>query len=73
MDVGVEGDDDDIRQNVQSADEHQYVGVLHRNLLGNLHHHEDDYQVGTIASISSLRLRKMGEYFIHLRTDSHCE
>lgn len=60
MDVGVETDDDSVRRNVHPADDVQDIGVFHGDLLRNLHHHEDDYQVGTARALS-VKLRKWGE------------
>ena len=59
VDVGVETDDDGVRRNVHPADDVQDVGVLHGNLLRDLHHHEDDYQVGTARALS-VKLRAWG-------------
>ena len=47
VDVGVDREDDHIGENVDCANDVQYVGVLERNSLRDLHHPEDDNQVGT--------------------------
>jgi hypothetical protein len=47
--VGVDGDDDQIGRKVSSTDHHQDIRILEGDLLRNLHHHKDDYQVGTGA------------------------
>lgn len=62
MNVGVERNDGDVGRNVHPADDHQNIWIFHGNLLGNLHHHEDDYQVGTMPSISLLRVTKYGGF-----------
>lgn len=48
VDVRVEGDDDNVRCNVYSADDVHDAGVLHRDFFGYLHHPKDDDQVGTV-------------------------
>ena len=43
----VQTDDDDVRKDVHGANSHQHIRVVEGHLLGQLHHHEDDAQVGT--------------------------
>jgi len=50
MHVGIHRNDDDVRQDVAGADHIEDTGIIHRNLLGDLHHHKDDHQVGTANS-----------------------
>lgn len=52
MHVGIDGDDDHVREDVTGSDHIEDTGVLHRDLLGDLHHHKDDDQVGTAQSLS---------------------
>ena len=43
----VDPHNEDVGQDIQSTDAHQNIGVIEGNLLGQLHHHQDDGQVGT--------------------------
>ena len=49
---GVDGDNDGVGEEVTSANEIHGIWILHRNLLANLHHPEDDDQVGAASSQS---------------------
>jgi len=44
--VRVHGEDEDIGENVDAADDHERLGILHWDSLGDLHHPKDDDQVG---------------------------
>lgn len=46
--VQVDSQDEKIRQDIACAHQHQDLRVLKGNLLGQLHHHQDDGEVGTV-------------------------
>lgn len=50
--VHVDGEDDDVADNVESAHAHEDLRVFKGNFLRRLHHHEDDDEVGAVVSIS---------------------
>lgn len=50
LDIEVDAQDDHIGHNVQSTDAEEHIRVVERNPLGDLHHPEDDDEVGTIAT-----------------------
>lgn len=50
--VQVDSQDENIRQDIASAHQHQDLGILKGNLLGQLHHHQDDGEVGTVRPLS---------------------
>jgi hypothetical protein len=50
LSVQVETQDQDVGQDVQGTDTHQDLRILKGNLLGQLHHHEDDAKVGTVKN-----------------------
>lgn len=60
MDVCVNTDDDNVREHIAGADDVHDIWVLERDLLGDLHHHKDDNQVGAARRLSVLlsRLQK---------------
>ena len=47
MYVGVDRDDDHVGQQIDCANDVQHVRILERDSLGDLHHPENDDQVGT--------------------------
>lgn len=59
--VGVNGDDDNVGEHVDGADDVHGLGILHGDLLGDLHHPEDDDQVGAACSVSSSSLSLSGD------------
>ena len=65
VNVCIDGDDDHIGQDVDCANDVQDIGVLERDFLGDLHHPEDDDQVGT-AVLESVdgreRVHEKAEY-----------
>jgi len=65
MRIRVDGDDDHIRQDVASSDEHQRVWVIEWDPFRHLHHPKDDDQVGA-AYQSVLLWRKWGRLYEHL-------
>jgi hypothetical protein len=69
MRIRIDGDDDQIRQEVAASNEHQRVWVIEWDPFRHLHHHKDDNQVGT-AYQSVLLLRKWGRLYGHLRRDT---
>ena len=72
MDVEVDAGDDEVREDVESADTHQDVLILERDLLRHLHHPKDDDQVRAAHVLVAARLQgDCGS--LHLRTDSHDE
>lgn len=76
LDVQVHHGDDHIGRNVQSADNVEDIWVLKIDLLGDLHHPEDDDQVGTVwHAVSILSHSAFGKFpfALHLRIDSHCD
>jgi hypothetical protein len=50
LDIEVDAQDDHVGHDVQSPDAEEYIRVVERNPLGNLHHPEDDDEVGTIPT-----------------------
>lgn len=48
----MDGQDEEIGQDVASAHHHQDLRILKGNLLGQLHHHQDDGEIGTVRSLS---------------------
>lgn len=46
LSVQCHGKDENIGEDVASADEQQDLRILKGNLLGQLHHHQDDGEVG---------------------------
>ena len=50
--VQVDSQDDHIGQDIQAANQHQNIGVFKGNLLGELHHHQDNGQICTVTQIS---------------------
>lgn len=68
-DVDVDGDDDEVGDDVECAHAHEDVGVVEGDLFARLHHHEDDDQVGSAwqhsLSVSGLDARwGLGETYI---------
>lgn len=57
--VGVHAHDDNVREDVDSADHVQDTGVVHGDLLGDLHHHEDDDQVGAAQLSVYLQIERL--------------
>jgi hypothetical protein len=51
LSVQVDGGDDQVAGNVQSANNVQGVGIFERNSLGHLHHSKNDDNVGTVQHI----------------------
>lgn len=54
LDVKVEKTDNDVTSQIDAADHIQGEGIIERNALGDLHHTEDDDQVGAIICILAL-------------------
>jgi hypothetical protein len=52
--VKVDTCNDQVRNDVRHADSREDVRVIERNLLGDLHHHKDDHQVGTVHLSSAI-------------------
>jgi len=52
--VQVQAQDENVGQDVESTDCHQDIGVFKGNLLGQLHHHQDDGQVGTVKYVREI-------------------
>jgi hypothetical protein len=50
LDIEVDAQDDHVGHDVQSPDAEEYIRVVERNPLGNLHHPEDDDEVGNLGS-----------------------
>ncbi len=55
--VAINGDNDDVRQDINDADYHQDIRIFHGDLFRDLHHHEDNDQVGTAKSGQSCVLK----------------
>ena len=55
MGVGVDRDDYHIGQNVSAANEEEGIGIIHWDSLRDLHHPEDDDQVGAALKVSIYR------------------
>ena len=53
MHNSVHDKNDNIGQEVYSSDDVQGERVIEGNLLGHLHHSEDDGQVGTVSKLES--------------------
>ena len=48
----VHAQDNDVRRNVNRSYDHEHLRVFQGDLLRNLHHPEDDHQIGTDGGIS---------------------
>ena len=72
MGIGINANDDQIRQHIARANEHQDLRIVERNLLRHLHHHKDDHKVGSAQSSQYRACENgMGVCFVHLRTKRH--
>jgi hypothetical protein len=52
--IAVDGNDQDIGENVDATDDHQGIRVFHWNFLGDLHHPKDNDQVGAARVLAKL-------------------
>lgn len=52
--LGVQGhsQNNDVRKDVASAHQHENLRILKGNLLGQLHHHQDDGEVGAASMVN---------------------
>jgi len=64
--VSVDGDNDNIGENVSAANKHQGIGVFHWDPLGDLHHPKDDDQVGSVQVSSVVCFVRMGGVCSHI-------
>ncbi len=83
LDVEVHADDEEVRDDVERADAHENLGVVEGDLFGDLHHAEDDHQVGAgrrkiwLAMLSiggkaaMIGEKKSGGLNVHLRIKTH--
>ena len=72
LDVEIDARDDDVGEHVDRAHAHQDVRVVKGYLLRDLHHPEDDDQVGAVVCVSKAGLRSLSERraILHLRAKS---
>ncbi|KAL3702766.1 hypothetical protein TMatcc_000078 [Talaromyces marneffei ATCC 18224] len=49
LDIEVDAQNEHVGHDVESSDAEEHIGVFERNPLGDLHHPEDDDEVGTIS------------------------
>jgi len=68
--VGIDGDDNHVREDVAGSNHIHDIWILHGDLLGNLHHHKDDHQVGAAQSSQYPGAQNGGRLFVHLRAHS---
>ena len=45
--IHVDGEDDDVADNIQGSYSHEDVGIFEGDFLARLHHHKHDNEVGT--------------------------
>lgn len=50
LDIEVDAQNDHVGHDVQSPDAEEHIRVVEGNPLGDLHHPEDDDEVGTIPT-----------------------
>ncbi len=65
MHIGVDANDDHVRENVPRSHDVHDIGVLERDLLGDLHHHKDDDQIGDLRAMRrfvSVSMRNYGQW-----------
>ena len=46
--VEIDPSDDHVGHDIQNAHNKEYVRIVKRNLLGQLHHHDDDRQICSV-------------------------
>lgn len=59
MSVGVDGDDDYVRQDISRSHQIEGIWIIERDSFRDLHHSEDDDQVGTVTCQSLFHIPQL--------------